>query len=143
MHTLSLEDAAPGQHAHYAALFGACAEDTEQAALYAALPPPVPLQSALGSLEAYLAEFPTALVGEIGLDRRFTVLDPRAGHKRRTQLQTPLAHQLACVKAQIDVACRMQRSVSMHSVGAAGATVALLAEYAEYAAFRSIGRSCL
>lgn len=115
-HTISLGDVQDAR-SHYAALFGS---DDE---LFSQLPPPLPLREAIAQLEAYLAAYPQALVGEVGVDRSFRIRVPGRG---LTRWQTPLEHQMAVLEAQVQLACRYQRSVSMHSVRAAGATVAWL-----------------
>ncbi|KAM0788273.1 hypothetical protein ACM66B_001422 [Microbotryomycetes sp. NB124-2] len=72
------------------------------------------------------------MVGEIGLDKAFKIPNPPelqdAVHPRakNSDLQTPTSHQLAVVKAQIKLAVKMKRHVSLHGVRAAGETVALL-----------------
>lgn len=140
-HTLSLEDPAPDKRAHYTALFGE--GDAETCALYDALPAPRPLRDALAEVEAHLEEFPDALLGEVGLDRSFRLPDPRAAAPRKlTRLQTPIAHQRTVLRAQVDLACKLRRSVSMHSVRAAGHTTEFLAEMAAEPSFKTI-RTCV
>lgn len=140
-HTLSLEDPAPEKRAHYTALFGE--GDAETCALYDALPAPRPLRDALAEVEAHLEEFPGALLGEVGLDRSFRLPDPRADAPHKlTRLQTPIAHQRTVLRAQVDIACKLRRSVSMHSVRAAGQTTDFLAEMATEPSFKII-RTCV
>ncbi len=51
-----------------------------------------------------------------------------APRHRLSRLQTPLAHQLEVLHAQLAVAIRLRRAVSFHSVRAAGATADFLQE---------------
>lgn len=115
-HTISLGDVQDAR-SHYAALFGS---DDD---VFSQFPPPLPLCEAIARLEAYLVAYPQALVGEVGVDRSFRIREPGRG---LTRWQTPLEHQIAVLDAQVQLACRYQRSVSMHSVRAAGVTVAWL-----------------
>ncbi|KAK4051946.1 Cut9-interacting protein scn1 [Microbotryomycetes sp. JL201] len=72
------------------------------------------------------------MVGEVGLDKAFRIPNPPPAiqdgqlRPKNSDLQTPVRHQLAIVKAQIKVAVRLKRHVSLHCVRAAGETVALL-----------------
>ncbi|WFD23558.1 Cut9-interacting protein scn1 [Malassezia equina] len=135
VHTLSLSHPAPPAHEHYEALLGPGATE-----LLPHLPPPVSLTEAMAQLEAYLVAHPTALVGEVGLDRSFRIPIPHTSPRRLSRCQTPLAHQLAVLRAQITLAGQYGRSISMHSVRAAGATSDLLATAAaEIPGFRQIG----
>lgn len=123
-HTVALEKEGLCKRAHYAQLFGEMRDDQ-----LAKLPDPVPLDTVLDRLAAYMTAYPHALVGEVGIDRSFRIPEPgTAGtpHRTLTAWQTPLAHQLAVLEAQIRLACEYGRSVSMHSVRAAGATTDLL-----------------
>lgn len=138
-HTISLEKT-PNSRAHYARLFGE-AQDEETAALYDSLPAPTPLSDALEQLRMHLEAFPHALVGEVGLDRSFRLPDPRVGGRQLTRLQTPIDHQLAVLRPQVQLACVLGRSVSMHSVRAAGQTTAFLDEMRKEKGFASIGTS--
>lgn len=66
-------------------------------------------------------------LGEVGLDRAFRVpWPPTIYPKRRSPLATPLHHQLQVVEAQIDIAIRLRRNISFHSVRASQDTVDLL-----------------
>lgn len=115
--------------------------DAETAALYDALPAPKALQEALEEIENYLKMFPDALVGEVGLDRSFRLPDPREEGRKLTRLQTPVAHQMAVLRPQVELACRYQRSVSMHSVRAAGNTTEFLSEMQKTPSFAHIRAS--
>lgn len=134
-HTLSLDEC-PEKIAHYTKLFGE--PNDESKSLYEAFPQPKSLKSALAELEAYLVHFPDALVGEVGLDRSYRIPDPRQTERGLTRLQTPLAHQLVVLRAQVELACRLKRSVSMHSVRATGQTSDFLDEMQASPAFAGI-----
>ncbi|WFD19922.1 Cut9-interacting protein scn1 [Malassezia caprae] len=135
VHTLSLEHPPPPAHEHYEALLG-----PDAAELVPHLPPPVSLTDALAQLEAYLVAHPHALVGEVGLDRSFRIPMPHTTPRRLSRCQTPLAHQLAVLRAQLALASRYGRSVSMHSVRAAGPTLDMLADMAAHVpGFSAIG----
>ena len=74
-HTISIQDPPPDRRTHYTNLFGPTQE--EQAWLEA-LPTPVSLTQVLSLLEANLAKYPHALVGEIGMDRSFRIPVPQS-----------------------------------------------------------------
>ncbi|WFD27564.1 Cut9-interacting protein scn1 [Malassezia nana] len=135
VHTLSLVHPAPPADEHYMALLGPHAAE-----LLPALPAPQSLEDAMAQLEAYLVAHPNALVGEVGLDRSFRIPISHTSPRRLSRCQTPLDHQLAVLRAQVSLACRYKRSVSMHSVRAAGATTTFLDNAAtEIAGFSCIG----
>lgn len=120
------------------------------------LPDPVPLDELLAELRKNLSQHPTALLGEVGLDRAFRLpTDPKGwtrepneeekdggadmsdeererthalGRRSRplTSLTPDIGHQAEILKAQIRIAIEMGRSVSLHSVRAGGATVEVL-----------------
>ncbi|KDN53444.1 Metallo-dependent hydrolase [Tilletiaria anomala UBC 951] len=117
------------------------------------LPDPLPLSQVLKDLRSNLERYPHAILGEVGIDKSFRLpfspeslelLDGLEDGKRQkthhevsnhglpkrrlSRLQTPLAHQMYVLKAQIDVAVSLRRPVSFHSVRAAGATIDLLRE---------------
>ena len=84
------------------------------------------------------------MLGEVGLDRSFRIpttgghIAPHSmppvledGSERfitYSELKTPIAHQLAVLEAQLDVAVRRRRNASVHCVAAQGALVTLLAK---------------
>ena len=153
-HRISLSAPAgstPDSIAHYRALFlpesslppGAKLE-AAFARLLPALPPPIPLADVLEDVRAHLTEFPTAMLGEVGIDRvaRVPFAGPGApdddanadadadgngnGNGRGlSPFVTPLAHQLAVLEAQLALAVELRRNVSMHSVKAPSQTRAL------------------
>ncbi|KAL6245590.1 Cut9-interacting protein scn1 [Rhinocladiella similis] len=106
------------------------------------LPAPVSLRDFLQQTEARLEEFPYALVGEVGLDRSFRLPEgpsamtgdvtqktggsaeeytPGSREGRPlTPYRVNLEHQKAILRAQFDLAAKMGRPVSVHSVQAHG-----------------------
>lgn len=109
-----------------------------------ALPRPTPLTQYLGETEQRLKDFPLALVGEVGLDSAFRLpnlpapkgsADERrdksggsteeyTGGSREGRPLTPfrvnMEHQKVILRAQLDLAAKMNRAVSLHSVQAHG-----------------------
>lgn len=124
----------------------------------AALPTPISLRDYLRSTEERLKEFQYALVGEVGIDRSFRVPyesfrvpdDPEsqlrdtsaktgaheegeytAGSREGRPLsphRVSLHHQKMILKAQFQLAARLKRSVSVHSVQAHGVVFEVLQE---------------
>lgn len=137
-HALYVGEAAPERISHYRALFTRSEAGVEAAhpeltdALLAALPPLLSLDSHLASLRGHLSRWPTAVVGEIGVDRSFRIpkLDEgssSAADKRRlTSIRTPVSHQLAVFEAQLDVAVELGRNASVHAVQGQGELEAVL-----------------
>ncbi|KAF9486579.1 Metallo-dependent hydrolase [Pholiota conissans] len=115
--------------AHYRTLFLPTADqETQFQTLLATLPTPRPLPTILTELRSNLLAFPNAMLGEVGLDRAFRVpVDFFASPRVLTPFHIPLAHQLAVLEAQMDVAVELGRNVSVHSVKAQQATIDLLA----------------
>lgn len=103
--------------------------------LLAHLPEPILLADVLSELRGNLASSPDAMLGEVGLDRvcRIPYAPPAAtpyasnaeAHDR-SPFTIPLAHQLAILEAQLDLAVELRRNVSLHSVKSQEATVTLL-----------------
>ncbi|KIW16197.1 hypothetical protein PV08_06248 [Exophiala spinifera] len=113
-----------------------------------ALPAPVSLREFLQRTEARLKEFPYALVGEVGLDRSFRLPEVPSAMTGDTTQKTggseeeytpgsregrPLSpyrvnldHQKTILKAQFDLAAKMHRPVSVHSVQAHGLVFELM-----------------
>ncbi|GAA5884637.1 hypothetical protein JCM6882_005329 [Rhodosporidiobolus microsporus] len=139
-HPLSFSppDALPSKEAHYAALFPSPSHSSQPheqlASVLPTFPDPVSIETFLSSLEANLVEFPSSHVGEIGLDRAFRIPNPPhiaadKSNPKNTELATPLAHQIKVLEAQVDVAIRLGRSVSFHSVRAPQETVDVLKRF--------------
>lgn len=93
----------------------------------------MPLSSYVATLRQNLTAHPTALLGEVGLDRvvRVPLSFPAPGHPSSDALELtpfsiPIAHQLAVLEAQLAIAVELGRAVSMHSVKAQAATKELI-----------------
>lgn len=140
----------PDHAPHYRALFlpsqpppshppGAELE-TAFARLLPTLPQPIPLADVLADVRARLIEFPTAMLGEVGIDRAARI--PFAagaevsegandddggggGHRALSPFSTPFAHQLAILEAQLALAVELRRNVSLHSVKSSAQTCTL------------------
>ena len=95
--------------------------------LLAHLPNPRPLSQVLTELRQNLSAFSTSMLGEVGLDRVFRVpLEYFASPRHLTPFTIPLAHQVAILEAQMEVAIELGRNISMHSVKSQQATMELL-----------------
>lgn len=148
-HQISLAPASslPSKEYHYATLFPVCPEHPDELhpaleALLPSLPSPVSILDFLNQLERHLIAYPSALLGEVGIDRAFRIPNQpgsvEAKQNALSPLATPLPHQLAVVVAQIEVAIRLRRSISFHSVRSAQETVALLARLKKKDGFERI-----
>ncbi|KAI9444742.1 TatD DNase family Scn1 [Lactarius indigo] len=136
-HRISLSAPAgsvPDSAAHYRALFFPESSEPPTAKLEAAfarllfaLPPPIPLADILADVRVHLTEFPSAMLGEVGIDRvaRIPFAGPGAppdadndiegangnGNGRRlSPFLTPLAHQFAVLEAQLALAVELRRN---------------------------------
>jgi Tat protein secretion system quality control protein TatD with DNase activity len=130
----------PDHAAHYRALFlpespssssqPPSAELEEAfARLLPNLPRPISFADVLADVRARLIEFPTAMLGEVGIDRAARIpwagtVDGSSGANGRTlsPFSTPFAHQLAILEAQLALAVELRRNVSLHSVKASAQT---------------------
>ncbi|KAF3918706.1 hypothetical protein AA313_de0208128 [Arthrobotrys entomopaga] len=86
------------------------------------LPDPKPLSQFIAETRKYLEEFPSALVGEVGLDRFFRLPNTSAGpdDKHLSPHRVNLDHQKRILEEQMRLAGEMKRAVSVHGVGAHG-----------------------
>ncbi|KAH7313881.1 hypothetical protein B0I35DRAFT_376348, partial [Stachybotrys elegans] len=114
-------------------------------ALCVDFPTPLPLSEFITATKARLSGDPIAIVGEIGLDRRFrvpmpwtadaqAVRDPArtpGGRERRplSKHNITMAHQKAVLLAQLTLAGEMGRPVSVHGVQVNGILYDVLAGY--------------
>ncbi|KZT08659.1 TatD DNase family Scn1 [Laetiporus sulphureus 93-53] len=147
-HWISLEPEPPSKEAHYALLFlppSSAPHTPAQSAAFARLlpflPPPTPIATVLASLRADLAAHPSAMLGEVGIDRACRVpyappAEPpyaSADDEKRelSPFTIPLEHQVAIFEAQLALAVELRRNVSVHSVKAQQATVELFARMKE------------
>lgn len=129
------------KYSHYKTVLSPSPDDP---AFISALPPQIPLSQLITQTRSRLAAHPTALIGEIGLDRAFRLPNPWTTQELadRDATLTPgsregralspfrvhLEHQKAVLRAQLRLAGEMCRAVSVHSVQAHGAVFELLKE---------------
>ncbi|KAL9632403.1 MAG: hypothetical protein Q9164_005343 [Protoblastenia rupestris] len=130
----------PTRQAHYQRVLTPPPEDED---FICSLPEPRPLSGLLRQIGSYLGRYPLALVGEIGLDRAFRVPglqmlddyeeDPavtsgsRAG-RRLSPYRVKVEHQQRILNAQLRLAGKLQRAVSVHGVAAHGVVYETLAQ---------------
>ncbi|EPS41591.1 hypothetical protein H072_4509 [Dactylellina haptotyla CBS 200.50] len=95
-------------------------EPTEE--FIATLPEPKPLSQFIAETRKYLEEFPSALVGEVGIDRQFRLPNVSAGpdEKHLSPHRVNLDHQKRVLEEQLRLAGEMGRAVSVHGVAAHG-----------------------
>lgn len=130
---------------HYASLFSSMRKDVmsdEDQLLLESFPAPTLMSTFIkDTLRPLLLEHPTAMLGEVGLDRSFRIPYPqtdaksdRSDHKQAkkfTNLKVPMEHQLQLLNTQLDLAFELNRNVSFHDVQAHGAVMDLLASLAK------------
>ncbi|KAM3510075.1 hypothetical protein MY10362_000214 [Beauveria mimosiformis] len=127
------------KRAHYRAVLQPPPDD----AFIDSLPDPVPISAFIAATAARLEAYPLALVGEAGLDKAFRLPEPwaddaddddDAAASLRDDLATPggrqgrrlsphrvrMSHQQAVLTAQLALAGRFGRAVSLHGVQAHG-----------------------
>lgn len=128
-HWISLEPVVSKEQ-HYRDLF-LCSNESEHNSAFTellpSLPDPTPLPEIFVTLRSNLMSFPSALLGEVGLDRASRI--PKAypsSPVALTPFVTPLQHQLAVLEAQLDLAVELGRNISLHSVKAQMATKELI-----------------
>lgn len=110
--------------------------EIEDEAFLRALPEPISLTQFLAETEERLKNHPFALVGEVGLDRAFRLpkewlpgeIESRDASRtpgsregrKLSPYRVKLAHQKVILEAQLGLAAKLERPVSMHSVQAHG-----------------------
>ncbi|KAM3515233.1 hypothetical protein MY11210_001126 [Beauveria gryllotalpidicola] len=131
--TSSASSPSEAKRAHYRAVLQPSPDD----AFIDSLPDPVPISSFIAATAARLEAHPLALVGEAGLDKTFRLPEQWAdadADARDDALTTPggrdgrrlsphrvlMAHQQAVLTAQLALAGRYGRAVSLHGVQAHG-----------------------
>lgn len=127
---------------HYRRVLTGSSEDDES--FFQALPDPIPLSQLRSDTRKRLLQHPTALVGEVGLDRAFRL--PMTWKRHEIEARDPavtpgsregrplspyrvmIGHQKALLKTQLQLAGELRRAVSVHSVQAHGAVLEVLGE---------------
>ncbi|OAA68983.1 Deoxyribonuclease, TatD [Cordyceps fumosorosea ARSEF 2679] len=124
------------KHAHYRAVLQPV-PPADADAFLDSLPDPAPLSAFIASTRARLAAHPLALVGEMGLDKASRIPEPASPSsttaaveegltpgsredRRLSPYRVSLSHQRAVLAAQLTLAGRERRAVSLHGVQAHG-----------------------
>ncbi|KIM32290.1 hypothetical protein M408DRAFT_63027 [Serendipita vermifera MAFF 305830] len=146
-HEISLFNPPPPKEDHYRSLFlpkdAAPKKQEEFEALLPVLPEPRSLDEVLELVRSKLLAHPTAMLGEVGLDRSFRIgyqPYPSPPPRKLSPFITPIQHQLAILEAQFALAVELKRNISMHSVASQQITLDLMARMKEKhgAAWRAI-----
>jgi Tat protein secretion system quality control protein TatD with DNase activity len=131
-------DALPSKGEHYSSLFPDPSDPSsphpQLSTVLETFPDPVPISIFIATLESNLLSLPNSNVGEIGLDKAFKIPQPPhisadKSNPKHTDLATPFAHQVKVTEAQVDVAIRLGRNISFHSVRAPQETVEVLKRF--------------
>lgn len=139
IHSLSFQDPLPTPLAHYETLFPCPTVSSDPhpdlLTLLPTLPPPTSASSFLATLELNLLSHPSTMLGEVGLDKAFRLPLPSG---RKSTLGTPIAHQLAVLDAQMRIAIKLGKNVSLHSVRTSEDMVQFLQRMDKIPGFRGI-----
>ncbi|KAL2415583.1 Cut9-interacting protein scn1 [Exophiala dermatitidis] len=122
---------------HYRSVLVPAPDDDEE--FVDSLPKPRALRQFIEQAESRLKAFPYSIVGEVGLDRSFRLPEAwkeepssqnggseeeftpgRRGGRGLSPYRVNLDHQKVVLKAQLELAAKLQRPVSVHSVQAHG-----------------------
>ncbi|EXJ94923.1 hypothetical protein A1O1_00041 [Capronia coronata CBS 617.96] len=144
MHNVE-SDASPSAIEHYKSVLVPAPDDMD---FLQSLPAPRSLRQFLEQTESRLKAFPFALVGEVGLDRSFRLpqgpsamtgdTSSKTGGSEEeytpgsregrplTPYRVSIEHQKAILRAQLDLAAKLGRPVSVHSVQAHGVVFDLM-----------------
>jgi Tat protein secretion system quality control protein TatD with DNase activity len=96
------------------------------------LPDPADINLHLETLRNHLQRYPTALVGEIGLDKSFrlpNVHGSSPGERTLSPYRVNIGHQRDVMMAQLRIAAEFSRPVSIHAVQVTGTMYDLFQQY--------------
>jgi Tat protein secretion system quality control protein TatD with DNase activity len=127
-------DVASEKLRHYDAVLTPSPKSKDDEGFIDQLPTPQPLSGLLSQTRTYLEAYPLALVGEVGIDKAFRlpshgvfVSDPEASMtegrrngERLSPYRVNMDHQVRIMKAQLNLAGKTGRAVSVHGVQAHG-----------------------
>ncbi|VVT55411.1 uncharacterized protein SAPINGB_P004583 [Magnusiomyces paraingens] len=97
------------------------------------LPSPFPLSTVISEIESRLARIPQAIVGECGLDKIFRIPEPDSilhdekecevalENRKLSKYRVSFDHQNMVLKAQLHLAVKYNRPISLHGVQCPGA----------------------